>query len=96
MELIKIKTNIECDNSFEFVAVPFFEFAVFADTEEIMCLSHKLYTRYAVFVREQRPMTVAKVQAPDFYVSIRRAGYDQAVIERDVHSQHWLLMAVQV
>ena len=92
----KQTTYVQGDNALEFVGVPLLELAVLADAEEVVRLGHELHGHDALLVGVERSVTVAEVHAPDLDVAVGRAGHDEPVVERDVHAEDGLLVAVQV
>lgn len=86
---------LQCDDFVVLVRVPLFHFAIFAAREYVVGFWYELQPGDRVVVRENALVTVPKVHAPNFDVSIARPGGDQSGVAGYVHAVNRQFVPVQ-
>jgi hypothetical protein len=54
----------------EHVAIPILQNAVFASSEEVMCVANELDGCHGILVRKERLVAVSKVKTPDLDILV--------------------------
>ncbi|TYZ65726.1 hypothetical protein PybrP1_006274 [[Pythium] brassicae (nom. inval.)] len=86
---------VDLEDALKVVAVPVRDALVLRGREEVVRLLHKAYAHDAVLVRKDRLVAVAKVEAPELDVLVRRRGHDHRVVRRNVHRHDRELVPVE-